>query len=522
MEISVAIIGRNEQDNIIGCLQSVKEADEICYLDTGSTDNTLKKVEKLGWKNLKILPPYKWREDFSHARNTCTQQAKHDWILTIDCDERLCAGGIRRIKRELELHSVVENFNGLKILVDLGIETAKQLRVHKKSNYWHRPAHNKLSVIYGFADTSIEIKAGLGSHHTYDPTMRKRIISRYLNQIHNVTDAEMWYYLGREHFNLGDLPSAITCFEKMRRFTYLHYTDVYIDGLFVLAQCHYLMDNIDESRQILGEVLSLNPNFRSAIELIARINPTWTPFLWLATGENVLINRKSMSIMDDRNIKRRVAQLATLPEREGNLKECCDNIVPFVDEVRVMLNNYEIVPAWMSKMDKVTPVLRKNEKGDAEKFYKVEELKNTIIYILDDDIVYNEVFFNSCHDAVIRHRCPVGFMGKIMSQNPATYSHGALKSFPCLQPVAGIHKVDILGTGALCFTLDDCNISYDDFKSANVGDLWFSHFCKKNNITMLVLPHYPLGYLAPPAGTTIWDKETQTDKVTKLYKELFK
>ena len=39
--LSVIIITKNEQDNIEDCLESVKWADEIIVVDSGSTDKTL-------------------------------------------------------------------------------------------------------------------------------------------------------------------------------------------------------------------------------------------------------------------------------------------------------------------------------------------------------------------------------------------------------------------------------------------------------------------------------------------------
>ena len=69
--ISVAIMGTNEADNIGDCLASIHDwADEIIYVDTGSTDDTMKVVEEFkqnGWP-LKIFE-HQWQDSFSEARN---------------------------------------------------------------------------------------------------------------------------------------------------------------------------------------------------------------------------------------------------------------------------------------------------------------------------------------------------------------------------------------------------------------------------------------------------------------------
>ncbi|MCX5913552.1 MAG: glycosyltransferase, partial [Deltaproteobacteria bacterium] len=41
-KISVAIITKNEEANIRDCLESVRWADDIVVVDSGSTDQTLK------------------------------------------------------------------------------------------------------------------------------------------------------------------------------------------------------------------------------------------------------------------------------------------------------------------------------------------------------------------------------------------------------------------------------------------------------------------------------------------------
>ena len=55
-KLSVIIICKNEARNIRACLESVKWADEIVVLDSGSTDDTLKivkeytdKIEQTDW-----------------------------------------------------------------------------------------------------------------------------------------------------------------------------------------------------------------------------------------------------------------------------------------------------------------------------------------------------------------------------------------------------------------------------------------------------------------------------------------
>ena len=66
MKICVYAICKNEEKHVKRWVESMKEADEIYVLDTGSTDNTVEKLKKLGVNvQIEIVTP--WR--FDVARN---------------------------------------------------------------------------------------------------------------------------------------------------------------------------------------------------------------------------------------------------------------------------------------------------------------------------------------------------------------------------------------------------------------------------------------------------------------------
>lgn len=96
--LSVCIISKNEEKNLIKCLESIKDiADEIILVDTGSKDNTIPIAEKY---NAKIVK-FPWQNDFSSARNKSLEMASKDWILYIDSDECLDNSQIYEIKKSL-------------------------------------------------------------------------------------------------------------------------------------------------------------------------------------------------------------------------------------------------------------------------------------------------------------------------------------------------------------------------------------------------------------------------------------
>jgi glycosyltransferase involved in cell wall biosynthesis len=84
MKITATIITLNEERNIARAIESLRCCDEIVVLDSGSTDRTIELAEKLGARVVETP----WR-GYAGQKNFATEQATHDWILSLDADEAL-------------------------------------------------------------------------------------------------------------------------------------------------------------------------------------------------------------------------------------------------------------------------------------------------------------------------------------------------------------------------------------------------------------------------------------------------
>lgn len=84
--ISLCMIVKNEERFLAECLESVKDVvDEICIVDTGSTDRTVEIARSYGAK----IEFRDWRSDFAWARNEALAMATKRWTLVLDGDEEL-------------------------------------------------------------------------------------------------------------------------------------------------------------------------------------------------------------------------------------------------------------------------------------------------------------------------------------------------------------------------------------------------------------------------------------------------
>jgi glycosyltransferase involved in cell wall biosynthesis len=85
IKISALIITFNEEIHIKELLNSLDFVDEIVVVDSFSSDNTKFICE--GFTNVRFIQNR--FENFTSQRNFAIAQAKNDWILFIDADERL-------------------------------------------------------------------------------------------------------------------------------------------------------------------------------------------------------------------------------------------------------------------------------------------------------------------------------------------------------------------------------------------------------------------------------------------------
>jgi glycosyltransferase involved in cell wall biosynthesis len=83
-KLSVTVITKNEAAHIDACLASVAWADERLVVDSGSTDGTPDLARAAGAKVIvRDWPGYAAQKNFAAS------QAAHDWILSVDADERV-------------------------------------------------------------------------------------------------------------------------------------------------------------------------------------------------------------------------------------------------------------------------------------------------------------------------------------------------------------------------------------------------------------------------------------------------
>lgn len=147
--ISVVIITKNEEHMIANCLATLRFADEVIVVDSGSTDNTLEIARRENVKLIEVTSGH-----FSDWRNRGKQASTCDWILYIDADERVTVKLAKEITDTIQFTSNAgfalrrNNIHFGRWLEHGGWEQDRIVRLFKRSHLvgWEGNVHESATV----------------------------------------------------------------------------------------------------------------------------------------------------------------------------------------------------------------------------------------------------------------------------------------------------------------------------------------------------------------------------------------
>ena len=83
-QLTAIIIARNEEAMIANCIETLRWAEKVVVLDTGSEDHTAELAERAGAEVFHAKG-----KNFAEWRNEAARKVKTEWILYVDADERV-------------------------------------------------------------------------------------------------------------------------------------------------------------------------------------------------------------------------------------------------------------------------------------------------------------------------------------------------------------------------------------------------------------------------------------------------
>lgn len=218
MKLAVYAIAKNEAKHVARWYESVKDADEIVVLDTGSTDGTQKMLSDLGVRvNNTSFDNFR----FDMARNASLNcvSTDVDYCMFLDLDETMPPGSIAKIKAELESN---HDMYGVRLVFTFtekdGVRTPTvsyaREAIHRRNNfYWKFPVHELLGCYdaeYKYKEIAVDV------FHEPDVNKPRTSYLALLEQAveENPEDPRQAQYLGREHMYQGNYLDAIMWLQK--------------------------------------------------------------------------------------------------------------------------------------------------------------------------------------------------------------------------------------------------------------------------------------------------------------------
>lgn len=263
-KVVVYAIAKNEKKFVDRWMDSMSEADEVIVLDTGSTDNTVKKLKARGAKVYKkIISP--WRFDVARNESLKLVPLNADICVCTDLDEVFNKGWRKTLENawqpDVKQARYVYNWS----LDDQGnpLVWFYYFKIHSRNGFvWKNPVHEYLKY-EGDNYKVIYIDDIILNHYPDQNKPRSNYLPLLeLSVQENPQDDRSWYYLGREYMYWGQWDKSIetlkhylTLEEKFpqERFAAMRdiancylkksdYLNAYKYYIMAIAQCPYMRE----------------------------------------------------------------------------------------------------------------------------------------------------------------------------------------------------------------------------------------------------------------------------------------
>jgi len=254
--LSCIMMVKNEEDDILACIEPLESiVDEFIIVDTGSTDKTIKLIEKFATYStvpvkLFHLP---WCDNYSVPRNFAKLKATQPWILMMDADERFDGADLDGMYKMIETDADAVIFHVLNYM--------------KKTLPGEKPIYASSESVRLYRNFPEIYYSGI-IHETVDDSMAAMQMRRPLNV------ARSPYPLHHK----GYLKGRAKVEGKMRYYEKLNQEQIKItEGkdprpYFNLA-IHYLSNNrAPEALPMFQKSLTVNPRFWHSSQQMAALN----------------------------------------------------------------------------------------------------------------------------------------------------------------------------------------------------------------------------------------------------------
>ena len=264
-KICVYAICKNEEKFVKRWVNSVKEADEIYVLDTGSMDNTVEELKKRGViVSQKEINP--WR--FDVARNLSLDMVPNDAdiCVCIDLDEVLEVGWRKKLEKiwNIDINRLRYNYNWSlddknNPIVNFYIE-----KIHTRNNYkWTHPVHEVLKYTGDGTEKFITTDDITVNHYPDNNKSRSNYLPLLeLSVKESPNNDRNMHYLGREYMYYGRWNECIDTLINHLNLPSATWKDERSASMRFIARSYINLKRYDEARMWLDKAIREAPYLR--------------------------------------------------------------------------------------------------------------------------------------------------------------------------------------------------------------------------------------------------------------------
>jgi len=263
-KVCVYTIAKNEEKNVDKWVDSMKEADYICVLDTGSTDSTVEKLKARGViVEQKIISP--WRFDVARNESMKLIPADTDICVSTDLDELFNPGWRKVLEQEWDPSYRMGRYYYVFQHTPTGGEADSffrdKIHVNDGKFKWVFPIHEVLDRPEGMPE---KLFPKIICHHWQNTeTVRKSYLTLMeMEYNEHPKNTRNLFLLGREYYIYQDWKMAI---KRLEEFVEIGPRKILYEKGFALALIGYSyiqLNEIGNARFAFMRSINIFPQFR--------------------------------------------------------------------------------------------------------------------------------------------------------------------------------------------------------------------------------------------------------------------
>lgn len=270
-KVYVYAICKNEEKHIKRWYNSMKEADAIYCLDTGSTDNSVQLLKDLG---VNVTSKTYEHFSFAKARNDSLSLVPKEECICVctDIDEILDQGWRKKLESiwKDDTKRVKYNMNFSFDEDGKPISTYYISKIHTRFDYiWQHDIHE--AITYIGKDEEKVITTNLFNINHYPDRSKSR--SFYFDLLkesvkNNKENSRDSYYLAREYMYNKMYQESIDEFIRYLNLKTSNFTEEKSSALRYIANCYKAINRKDEEKLYIEKSITLTPNIKEGYVLM--------------------------------------------------------------------------------------------------------------------------------------------------------------------------------------------------------------------------------------------------------------